>query len=444
MSLIHTEAAGVRGYVFKRRFRSESTGLTGRSNIAKLPRQPEINIGTIGHVDHGKTTLVQALTGTWASRHSEELRRGITIKLGYADTAIYKCPNCEEPHCYCVTKECPACGGEAELQRRVSFVDAPGHEILMATMLSGAAVMDGAILVIAADEQCPQPQTREHLAAIEAVGLKNLIIVQNKIDLVSREKALKNYDEIRKFVKGSIAEDAPIIPVSAQQIVNIDLLIQGMQKYLPTPTRDPDLPPRMHIIRSFDVNKPGTAIDDMVGGVIGGSITQGRFEMGDEVDIKPGLPTRQKNRLRMRELVTEITSLHVGGTAVDEAIPGGLAGVGTMLDPSITKSDGLVGSLVGKPGTLPPVLEELRLDYELFDNVVGSRERKKVAKIAKGEKLLLNVGTAKTMGDVTDVKKSEMETKLSIPVCAEPGDRVAISRRISGRWRLIGVGTMSG
>jgi translation initiation factor 2 subunit 3 len=395
-------------------------------------------------VDHGKTTLVQALTGTWASRHSEELKRGITIKLGYADASIYKCPNCDEPQCYCVTEECPVCGGEAELQRTISFVDAPGHEILMATMLSGAAVMDGAILVIAADEPCPQPQTREHLAAIEAVGLKNLVIAQNKIDLVSMDKALKNYDEIKRFIKGSIAEDAPIIPVSAQQLVNIDLLIQAMQEYLPTPKRDPDLPPRMHIIRSFDVNKPGTPIDDMVGGVIGGSITQGRFEMGDEIDIKPGLPTRQKNRLKMRELVTEITSLHVGGTAVDEALPGGLAGIGTMLDPSLTKSDGLVGSLAGRPGTLPPVLEDLRLEYELFENVVGSREREKVAQIAKGEKLLLNVGTAKTMGEVTDVKKGEMETKLSIPVCAKPGDRVAISRRISGRWRLIGVGSMSG
>ena len=395
-------------------------------------------------MDHGKTTLVQAITGTWASRHSEELKRGITIKLGYADASIYKCPTCDEPHCYCSTMECPACGGEAELQRTLSFVDAPGHEILMATMLSGAAVMDGAILVIAADEPCPQPQTREHLAAIEAVGLRNLVIVQNKIDLVSREKALKNYDEIKRFIKGSIAEDAPIIPVSAQQIVNIDLLIQAMQEYLPTPERDPDLPPRMHIIRSFDVNKPGTPIDEMVGGVIGGSITQGRFEMGDEIEIMPGLPTRQKNRLKMRELVTEITSLHVGGTAVDEALPGGLAGVGTMLDPSLTKSDGLVGSLMGKPGTLPPVLEELKLEYELFENVVGSREREKVAQIAKGEKLLLNVGTAKTMGDVTDVRKGEMETSLSIPVCAEPGDRVAVSRRISGRWRLIGVGTMSG
>jgi translation initiation factor 2 subunit 3 len=395
-------------------------------------------------VDHGKTTLVQALTGQWASRHSEELKRGITIKLGYADAAIYKCPSCEEPECYCVSKECPKCGGEAELQRAVSFVDAPGHEILMATMLSGAAVMDGAILVIAANEQCPQPQTREHLAAIEAVGLRNLIIVQNKIDLVSREDALKNYNQIEAFVKGSIADGAPIIPVSAQQNINIDLLIQAMEQYLPTPHRDPGLPPRMYIIRSFDVNKPGTPVEEIVGGVIGGSITQGSFKMGDEVEIRPGLPTRQKSRIKMRELFTEIISLHVGGTEVDEAIPGGLAGVGTMLDSSITKSDGLVGSLVGKPGTLPEVMEKLTLDYELFENVVGSREEEKVAKIAKGEKLLLNVGTAKTMGDVTDIKKSTMEASLSIPICADAGDRVAISRRMGSRWRLIGVGTVSG
>ncbi|MCW4051472.1 MAG: translation initiation factor IF-2 subunit gamma [Candidatus Bathyarchaeota archaeon] len=411
--------------------------------IAKLPRQPEINIGTIGHVDHGKTTLVQALTGQWASRHSEELKRGITIKLGYADTAIYKCPDCDEPFCYCVTKDCPHCGSEAELQRTISFVDAPGHEILMATMLSGAAVMDGAILVIAANEECPQPQTREHLAAIEAVGLKNLIIVQNKIDLVNREASIENYDQIKRFVKGTIAENAPIIPVSAQQVVNVDLLIQAMEEYLPNPVRDSSLPPRMHIIRSFDVNKPGTVIDDMVGGVLGGSITRGSFKMGDEIEIRPGLPQRVKNRIRMKPLHTEITSLHVGGTAVDDALPGGLAGVGTMLDPSLTKSDGLVGSLIGKPDTLPPVLDKLSLDYELFENVVGSRVAEKVAKIAKGEKLLLNVGTAKTMGEVSNVKKRVMETALSIPVCAEPGDRVAISRRIGSRWRLIGVGTIN-
>jgi translation initiation factor 2 subunit 3 len=411
-------------------------------DIVRLPSQPEINIGTIGHVDHGKTTLVQALTGVWASRHSEELKRGITIKLGYADAAVYKCPDCEEPECYCTSPTCPKCGGEAEFQRAVSFVDAPGHEILMATMLSGAAVMDGAILVIAADESCPQPQTREHLAAIDIVGLRDIVVVQNKIDIVTREDAIRHYNEIQRFVEGSVAENAPIIPVSAQHDVNTDLLLQAMQEHLPTPERDPSKPPRMHIVRSFDVNKPGTPIEKLGGGVVGGSIFQGSFKMGDEVEVRPGLPVREKNRLKMHKLYTEITSLHAGGWPVDEALPGGLVGIGTLLDPSLTKSDGLVGSLIGKPGTLPPVLSEVSLNIRLFDTVVGSREMQRVASVAKGERLLLNIGTAKTMGVVSSISKERLVANLTIPVCGEDGDRVALSRRIDGRWRLIGIGTM--
>jgi translation initiation factor 2 subunit 3 len=413
-------------------------------NIPRLPRQPEINIGTIGHVDHGKTTLVQALTGVWAARHSEELKRGITIKLGYADAAVYKCPDCEEPECYCMSPKCPKCGADAEFQRSVSFVDAPGHEILMATMLSGAAVMDGAILVIAADEPCPQPQTREHLAAIDIVGLRNIVVVQNKIDIVTREDAVRNYNEIKRFVEGSVAMEAPVIPVSAQHEVNTDLLVQAMEEHLPTPEHDPTRPPRMYIVRSFDVNKPGTTIEDLMGGVVGGSIYQGSFKIGEEVEIRPGLPVREKNRLKMHELYTEITSLHTGGGPVKEAMPGGLTGVGTLLDPSLTKSDGLVGSLIGRPGTLPPVLADVSLDVQLFDTVVGSREMEKVAPLAKGERLLLNVGTAKTMGTVSTVSKGYIETDLTIPVCGEEGDRVAVSRRIGGRWRLIGIGVLKG
>jgi len=385
---------------------------------------------------------VQALTGVWASRHSEELKRGITIKLGYADAAVYKCPNCDEPQCYCMSPTCKACGAEAEFQRAVSFVDAPGHEILMATMLSGAAVMDGAILVIAADEPCPQPQTREHLAAIDIVGLKNLIVVQNKIDIVTRDDAIRNYNEIKKFVDGSVAEDAPVIPVAALHEVNVDLLVQAMQEYLPTPKRDSKKAPRMYIIRSFDVNVPGTTLEKMVGGILGGSIIQGSFKTGDEVEIRPGLPIREKNRLKMHELFTEVTSLHSGGGAVKEAMPGGLVGVGTLLDPSLSKSDGLVGSLVGKPGTLPPVLQEVSLDIQLFEVVVGSQAMEKVSSITKGERLLLNIGTAKTMGTVTKVSKDYLEASLTIPVCGEGNDRVAISRRFGARWRLIGIGTL--
>ena len=372
------------------------------------------------------------------------MKRGITIKLGYADAAIYKCPNCDGPQCYCTSPSCPQCGNEAEFQRAVSFVDAPGHEILMATMLSGAAVMDGAILVIAADERCPQPQTREHLAAIDIVGLENVIIVQNKIDIVTREDAIRHYNDIQKFVEGSVAEDAPIIPVSAQHEVNTDLLLQAMEEYLKTPERTTTESSRMYIVRSFDVNVPGTSIDSLKGGVVGGSIIQGSFEVGEEVEIRPGLPVREKNKVKMKGLFTEITSLHSGNTTVKQAIPGGLVGVGTLLDPSLTKSDGLVGSLIGKPGTLPPVLGEISLDIRLFENVIGSRDMGKVASVAKGESLLLNVGTAKTMGAVTKVSKDYLEATLTIPVCGDPGDRVALSRRIGSRWRLIGVGTLKG
>ena len=258
------------------------------SNTSKaLPKQPEVNVGTIGHVDHGKTTLVQALTGVWASRHSEELKRGITIKIGYADMPIYKCPKCEPPKNYTIKPYCEQCNSEAEFVRAVSFVDAPGHEALMATMLSGAAIMDGAILVIAADEPCPQPQTREHLAAAEVSGIKNLIIVQNKIDIVDEKRALESYKEIKNFIKGTVAEKAPIIPISAQRGINIDVLLNAIETIIPTPKRDETKPPLMFIIRSFDINKPGTTIEALEGGIIGGTIAQGKFVVGEEIEIRP-------------------------------------------------------------------------------------------------------------------------------------------------------------
>ena len=235
-----------------------------------IRRQPEVNIGTIGHVDHGKTTLVEAITGVWAARHSEELKRGITIKLGYADATIYRCPKCKPPRNYSSSEICPRCGSRGEFVRALSFVDAPGHEALMATMLSGAAVMDGVILVIAADEPCPQPHTRAHLAAIEIIGIDKVVIAQNKIDLVDKKRALENYREIRRFVERTVAKDAPIIPISAQNKVNIDLLLYAIEEYIPTPKRDLTKLARMHVVRSFDVNKPGKPVDRLVGGVIGG------------------------------------------------------------------------------------------------------------------------------------------------------------------------------
>jgi translation initiation factor 2 subunit 3 len=410
------------------------------SQTKALPEQPEVNIGTIGHVDHGKTTLVQALTGVWASRHSEELKRGITIKLGYADMPIYKCPKCETPKNYSTTPVCPNCASEAIFVRAVSFVDAPGHEALMATMLSGAAIMDGAILVIAADEPCPQPQTREHLAAAEVIGIKNMVIVQNKIDIVDERRALKSYEEIKQFIKGTIAEEAPLIPISAQRGINIDVLLNAIEEIIPTPKRDETKSPLMYIIRSFDTNKPGTSIEKLEGGIIGGTIVQGKFTVGDEIEIRPGISTEREGRTVYTPLISEIVSLHAGEKSVKEAHCGGLVGVGTLLDPSYSKADGLTGNIAGKTGLLPPTLTELILETRILERAVGTKELLKVERINLDETLLLHIGAAVNLGRVTAIKNNIAKVKLSRPICAQPSTRVAISRKIIARWRLIGYG----
>ncbi len=406
-----------------------------------FPKPPEINIGMIGHVDHGKTTLTQRLTGKWTDEHSEELKRGISIRLGYADAAFYKCPVCDEPKCYTTKKKCDHCGTPCLLQRVVSFVDAPGHETLMATMLSGAAIMDGAVLVIAANEKCPQPQTKEHLMALEISGTKNIVIIQNKIDLVSEKDAVNNYEQIKKFIKGTCAENAPIIPVSAHHDTNIDVLIKTIQDYIPTPERDQEKTPLMFIARSFDINKPGLRPNELKGGVVGGSIIQGVLKVGDDIEICPGRKVEIEGREKLEPIVTKINSFFSGGKSVETANPGGLLAIGTELDPSRVKSDSFSGRLIGKPGQLPPVLNSLILNMNLLKRVVGTIDEKNVEPLRTNEPLMLTVGTATTVGIISELKGDDkVKVNLKLHVCAQEGQRIAVSRRIEGKWHLIGYG----
>ena len=406
--------------------------------IEEFGYQPSINIGTSGHVDHGKTTLIEAITGIWTSAHSEELRRGITIKVGYADAAFYKCPNCPPPVCYSTQPTCTNCRGQSELIRVVSFVDSPGHESLMANMLSGAALMDGSILVVAANEKVPQPQTREHLLALQVLGIQQIVIVQNKVDLTEYEKARDNYEEIKNFVKGSIAEQAPVIPVSAQHKLNIDALIEAIENAIKTPVRTNNAPAIMHVLRSFDINKPGIPIKQVKGGAIGGGLVQGEFQIGDEIEIRPGFLEEKKSKYE--PINSTIATLGTGAGMVERVRPGGLVAIGTKLDPTFIKSDSLIGSVVGKPNTLPKDVEDITVEVHLFDTAVGTQDMVKVEAIKVKESLRLNIGTAATVGTVTNSKDSKIEIKLKKPVCLIPKSRVAISRRIADRWRLIGAG----
>ncbi len=407
-----------------------------------VPVQPEINIGMIGHVDHGKTTLTKALTGEWTDRHSEEVKRGISIRLGYADAAFYKCSSCEGSECYTNQPECPRCGGKCDLQRAVSFVDSPGHETLMATMLSGAAIMNGALLLVAANEPCPQPQTREHLMALSIIGVDKIIVVQNKIDLVTREQAMENYEEIKKFLKGTIAEGAPIIPISAHHNMNIDTLIMAIEKTIPAVEYSETEPVRMYIARSFDVNPPGTELNELKGAVIGGSLTRGSLKVGDEIEIRPGRKVETGRGVSWEPMVTTVRSLVAGTLTLKAATPGGLVAIGTGLDPAFAKSDSLVGRIAGAPDSLPQITDSIAVKTELLKRVVGVSSELAVEGLKTNEPLMLSVGTATTVGVVKSGRADSADISLKIPVCAEKDQRIAISRRIAGKWRLIGYGVV--
>jgi translation initiation factor 2 subunit 3 len=397
---------------------------------------PEVNIGLVGHVDHGKTSLTEALTGKWTDTHSEEVKRGITIRLGYADVTFYKCGKCNK---YSNSHICQSCFEPASPSRGVSFLDAPGHETLMATVLSGAALMDGALLLIAADEDCPQPQTAEHLKVLDIVGIRKIVIVQNKIDLVSEEKAKNHYEQIKKFVKGTVAENAPIIPISAIHNANIDILIETIENTITTPERDTTKAPKFYVARSFDVNKPGTAIKELNGAVIGGSLTQGVLKAGDEIEIRPGIKIGEK----WVPITTKIAEIFQSGQSLKETRPGGLVALQTELDPTLSRGDGLSGNLAGYVDKLPPLHSEIKLKIDLFDYVIGSEGNQKVPQIKVGDPMLLTAGISKTLGVVTMSKKTELETKLKIPVCGERGDRISMSLQIGGRWHLVGYGIIA-
>ena len=367
------------------------------------PVQPAMNIGLVGHVDHGKTTLTERLSGKWTDTHSEEIKRGITIRLGYADTTFRKCPLCADDQGYTTKNICPEHQVATEPLRKVSFVDAPGHESLMATMLSGATIMDGALLLVAANEICPQPQTKEHLMALEIVGIDKIVVVQNKIDLVNKERALRNHQQIKDFLKGTKFQDAPIIPVSAQRGINIDVLIKAMLDTFPVPVRDSAAEPLMVVARSFDINKPGAKPAQLKGGVLGGALKQGILTVGERVELRPGRIVEEANRIKAKPLFAVIEGIMTGGQPVQHVTPGGSIALLTSLDHAVVRADSLTGSVVGHPGKLPPIWDAFTLETKLLERVVGAAEELKVNPLMPNEALMLNVNSAATVGIVTDL-----------------------------------------
>jgi len=382
-----------------------------------------LNVIIAGHIDHGKTTLLYKLSRKWTDTHSEELKRGITIKLGYADITISKNGD------YNIDNK-------GKQERYISFIDAPGHEMLMATMLSGAAIVDAAILVVAANEGI-KPQTREHLMALQAKNIKDIIIVQNKVDLVTKEKALENYHNIKKEFKNTIAENAPVIPVSAQQSINIERIYEALCE-IKVPERNEKDSPLFFIARSFDINKPGAKPQNLHGAVLGGTLKIGTLKTGDPIEIKPGLPIKEANQIKYKTIKTKIASMFKGSHKIEKLTPGGSASIETELDMALGKSDAFSGCIVSHEKELPEITTKLKMKYNLFKEIPGALMQ--IPPLKMSETLMLSVNTSVTVGIITKLSPTEADLSLKLPIVPFKNSKIGIARNVNNHWRLIGYG----
>jgi len=416
-----------------------------------IKNQPTVNIGTIGSVSHGKSSLVRSITNIRTQKHSKEVEKNLTINIGYANAKVFRCP---ETGYVCATNTTtneminPNTGKPMELIKHISFVDCPGHESYMSTMITGTTVMDAAMLVIAGNDKIiPEPQTYEHLLAISNTDVANILVLQNKLDLVTQEECMINLNKINEFLKGSIAEKSLIIPTSVQNGINIQAILRYIIDDIPDPIHDYEKPAQMIIIRSFDINKPGEEIDVLQGGVVGGSLRQGIFHLDDYIEIRPGIITRTENGFKCRPLISKIKSLQSDTQKLNLAVPGGLIGVCTMIDPMFTRENKMTGHVIGHIGTLPGVYDKIIVSYRYFP-------REKISKVKENENAILCINGMTIECTVTNIEKNEIENnitrivtlKLSMPVCITINlSKVAIFRKTkSSNWKLSCYGTVTG
>lgn len=391
-----------------------------------IKNQATINIGTAGTVSNGKSTTVRAVTGIRTQRHKKEIEKNLTINLGYANVKIFqdmktgflsvaKSNVNEMVH--------PVTGDEMKLVRHISYVDTPGHNSYVATMISGTSLMDSALLIIAANEpKVPTQQCYEHLLALNRAGVSNILVLQNKMDLVSKKEAVDNLNKIREFIAGSPIEDSVILPISAQFGTNIDQVVKYLRHGVGEPMRKLNEPVRITIVRSFDVNKPNCKYTDLIGGVIGGSLTQGVLFVGDWIEIRPGVKMPDG---KCHPLLAKVVSLYSEKNKMEYAIPGGLIAIGLDIDAGLTRNNVLVGSVAGQPGTLPPVYDKMLIKYAKL------RRDVKLDKIKAGDKIVLSANSAVINAVVEKADKKRVLLKAERVICGDVGMSVALLRNDS-------------
>jgi len=396
------------------RFETNSDDAVGEgpwTNLLPIEMQPTLCIGVLGASGHGKSRLIEAMTG---KRHSSQ------HTLGYANCRIYKCGLCAKyvPRGSAAPEEdclvCVPCNEVSmQLVRHVSLVDCPES---MEKTVGAMTVMNGAILVAAVDED-PEGLV-DLVTAAEMVDVDNYVIVQSKVDRVSsRAEILQSARRITEVLEPTMASDSPMLPVSVETGLNVDLVARALVEDIPEPDRDLASPLRMSVVRSFKVS--GKTPREIRGGVIGVSVDHGIVRPGMIIEVRPGWIHQEQDQDGVvswcaTPYYTRVVSLQTEDQPLEYAVPGGLVGVMTDLDPYLCMGDKLVGHVIGSPTTMPPVLDKIAIKYHKIKASVHLR--------ASTRTVTVYVGTVVVSARVTDLIKDAQKgmlvgLDLECPVC---------------------------
>jgi translation initiation factor 2 subunit 3 len=410
-----------------------------------MQRQPVINIGMIGHVANGKSSITKALSSKTTQQFTKEKETNKTLRLGYANVKIWRCDDCDAPEKFSssdssfMEKKCIYCKGDLKLIMHISIVDCPGHSDLTRVMMNGASVMDGACLVESGNnDSIPAPQTIEHMVAVRSANIPIITILLNKIDLIMRDKAYEQIEKIMEYIESETnigSNIRQIIPVSATFGTNIDVLCHRLSMLKISKERDPFGQFKMITIRSFDINKPGCDLTKLCGGVIGGSIMKGMLKVGDQIYIYPGMTKRiaesekehQGPDFKYEPIVGTVLSIKSEMNELDYAIAGGLLGIQLTIDPAFSRNDHLAGSLVVK-GDNKTIKVYDKIIIKMTTLLIEEDELKKIMKDSKEDnKLIININSNNINCKVYKYNKKEKEIFLFLdnPIAIDDIDRFA-------------------
>jgi len=392
----------------------------------------------VGSVAAGKTALCEFLTGRDTKKFSSEQLNGCTVKMGHASLRIYY----NGTDFLLNPKIIP---NGFRLIRHFSIADNPGHNSFMTTMVTGTSTIDNALFLISGKTGL-EKQTEQHMRCFKSTNISDLAIIVSKIDLVSTREYLDDLiDKIDEFMTEQDPDqiyDPPIIPLSSIEKINTDFLI----KYLvssPYPKNIINLidkPLNMTIIRSFDVNKPGTSIFDIKGAVFGGSIQEGFLTIGDVICVLPGIIEVLDGVYTYTPLITQVTSLRSDTTDLEVALPGGFIGVSTTLDPSYGKNNRMVGNIIVKINNKEDITNVCDVTNIIFVSDVTNLIEQD---LIEDNDYLIVIHGSEQIAKLVSISNGIYKFILNRPLATIIGERVAILTKVGNTIEMVSYGKIN-